>query len=90
MGAGVAGGLEGEDLVGEGRELVPCPTVADADEVYVGVDEAGEHGLGVVDALVDGRALGGHDGLLGTRGPDGVALEEDGAALDGRAAVAVY
>ena len=90
VGAGVVGGLNGEDLVRESCQVVAGASVADAVEVDVAVDQSGKDGLAFVDDLLDGRSLRWDDGLLGPDCGDAIALEEDGAALQRGASGAVY
>jgi hypothetical protein len=74
---GVLGGLEQEQLVGEGGEVVADAPIAEAVEVNVGVDQAGEEGgVGVV---VRRCGVGRADGSGGADFQDAFVLDEDSA-----------
>ena len=87
--SGVLGRLEGEDFVWEGCEVVARSSVADADQVYMRVDETWENGAAAVVEDVDGGVCRGKDGVLGADAYDDASLDEDSRALDGGSACSV-
>ena len=87
--AGVAGGPDGENLVGQQREVVAEPTVAEAVVVGVAVNHAGHYGAAGVVGGVRGRVVGSAEVGGASYGGDGGAFEEDCAVGDGRAAPGV-
>ena len=75
--SGVLRCLHGEHFVGQGRKLVARASVADAVQVDMAVNEAGQDcGVAVVD-LLNGRAFGGMHRLCRADLPNGVAFEKD-------------
>ena len=87
--AGVPSGLDGQDFVGVGGDLVADPPVAEAHVVGMRVDHAGHQGLvGIVEGL-DGSAVGRGHFTLPADGDDIRSLDENRAGGDGWAASSV-
>ena len=88
-GAGVAGGPHGEDFVGEERKVVAEASVAEAVVVGMAIDHAGHDGAAGIVGGLRGRAFGSADVGGAAHGGNGGAFEEDGAVVDGSAALGV-
>ena len=90
MAADILSSLDREHFIWQGNELVARATVADSDEVNMGVHQSGhDSGVAVVE-LLDWRALRRLDCLCGAYLPDRVTFEKYSGLFRRRASVAVY